>query len=141
MKDYRTIPVDVLRDLALAQTDVTSIRQVAEEIGISHSALHKFVIGRTAPQRRMRRLLGLWYLSVIETAHEIDVARPYANALDTLLAGVPEVQREAAAARVLAGVEMAYTEEGEMPPRWMDVLRSWRSRRKGATDDDTRYRA
>ena len=129
MKDYRTIPVDVLRDFARTQTEVTSIRQVAEDVGISHSALHKFVLGRTAPQPRVRRLLGLWYLEVVDTAHVIDVARPFASALDTLLVGVPEAQRDATAARVLAGVELGYTEAGEPPPRWIEALRSWRNRR------------
>ena len=133
MKDYRTIPVDVLRDLALAQADATSIRQVADEIGISHSALHKFVTGRTDPSRRVQRLLGLWYLDVMETAHDIDVARPFANALDTLLAGVPDVQREATVARVLAGVEIGYTEAGEPPPRWTEALRELRKRRRETT--------
>jgi hypothetical protein len=133
LKDYRTIPVDVLRDFALAQSDVTSIRRVADEIGISHSALHKFVTGRTDPQRRVQRLIGLWYLDVLETAHDIDVARPFANALDTLLAGVPDVQREATAARVLAGVELGYTEAGEPPPRWMEALRVFRKRRRETT--------
>ncbi|WP_420129178.1 hypothetical protein [Longimicrobium sp.] len=133
MKDYRTLSVDVLRDFALSQSDVTSLRQVAEEIGISHSALHKFVTGQTDPQRRVKRLIGLWYLDVIETGDDIDVARPYANALDTLLSGVPEVQREATAAGVLAVVELAYTEAGAAPPRWVDALRVFRSRRRKTT--------
>lgn len=123
MKDYRTIPADVLRDFALAQTDVTSIRQVAEEIGISHSALHKFVTGRTVPQRRVRRLLGPWYLQVIETAHEVDVARPYAGALDTLLAGLPEAQRTATSGKLLANLEGGWAEAGAARPRWLELLR------------------
>jgi hypothetical protein len=59
VKDYRAIPVDVPRDFARTQTEITSIRQVADDVGVGRSTLHKFILGRTAPQPRVRRLLAV----------------------------------------------------------------------------------
>jgi hypothetical protein len=125
VKDYRTIPVEVLRDFARAQTETTSIRDVSDQIGVSHSALHKFVTGRTDPQPRTRRRIALWYLERIDTAHDLDVARPYAGALNTLLAGLPEAQRSGTETRVLADVAEGYADAGMPPPRWVELLTKW----------------
>lgn len=124
MKDYRAIPTEVLRDFALSQTEASSIRSVADEVGLSHSALHKFVTGRTNPQPRVRRLLGLWYLQKVEQAHDIDVARPYAAALDILLSEIPHERRGAAERGVLELLAQVHTPAGEPPPRWLELLRS-----------------
>lgn len=124
MKDYRGIPTEVLRDFARSQTEASSIRSVADEVGLSHSALHKFVTGRTNPQPRVRRLLGLWYLEKVEQAHDIDVARPYAAALEILLSEIPHERRGAAEQEVLSMLAQVHTPTGEPPPRWLELLRS-----------------
>jgi hypothetical protein len=124
VKDYRDIPVEVLRDFALSQTEASSIRSVADEVGLSHSALHKFVTGRTNPQPRVRRLLGLWYLQKVEQAHDIDVARPYAAALKILLSEIPHERRQAAEQEVLDALAQVHTPAGEPPPRWLELLRT-----------------
>lgn len=124
MRDYRGIPTEVLRDFARSQTEASSIRSVADEVGLSHSALHKFVTGRTNPQPRVRRLLGLWYLDKVEQAHDIDVARPYAAALEILLSEIPHDRRGAAEQEVLSMLAQVHTPAGEPPPRWLELLRS-----------------
>lgn len=124
MKDYRGIPTEVLRDFARSQAEASSIRSVADEVGLSHSALHKFVTGRTNPQPRVRRLLGLWYLEKVEQAHDIDVARPYAAALDILLSEIPHDRRRAAEQEVLSLLAQVHTPAGELPPRWLELLRT-----------------
>lgn len=123
VKDYRTIPVDVLRDFARTQTEVTSIRQVADDVGVGRSTLHKFILGRTSPQPRVRRLLALWYVKRVDAALDVDVARPYAGALDTLLAGLPEAQRPGTAGKLLADLEGGWAEAGAPRPRWLELLR------------------
>ncbi|HEX6369795.1 MAG TPA: hypothetical protein VF006_12825 [Longimicrobium sp.] len=115
--------MDVLRDFARTQTEITSIRQVADDVGVGRSTLHKFILGRTAPQPRVRRLLGLWYLERVDTALDMDVARPYTNALDTLLAGLPEAQRTGTAGKLLADLEGGWAETGAPRPRWLELLR------------------
>ena len=124
MKDYRTIPIEVLRDFARSQAEAGSIRGVAEEVGLSHSALHKFILGHTNPQPRVRRLLGLWYLQKVERAHHIDVARPYVAALDVLLSGIPDEQRTAAQRGLLNALTEIHADAGTPTPRWLEVLRS-----------------
>jgi hypothetical protein len=124
VKDYRAIPVEVLRDFALSQTEASSIRSVADEVGLSHSALHKFVTGRTNPQPRVRRLLGLWYLQKVEQAHDIDVARPYAAALQILLSAIPQERRREAEGEVLEALVQTHSQSGAAQPRWLELLRS-----------------
>lgn len=124
MKDYRAIPTEVLRDFARSQTEASSIRSVAEEVGLSYSALHKFITGRTNPQARVRRLLGLWYLQKVDQAHDIDVARPYAAALEILLSDIPQEQRGAAEKSVLEMLAQVHAPAGEPTPRWLELLRT-----------------
>lgn len=121
MRDYRNIPVDVLRDFALTQTHITSIRAVADQIGLGRSTLHKFVLGRTMPQPRVRRLLGLWYLECQTRAADIDIARPYLAALATLLADILSPERDAARQEVLAALQEIYGKRGERP-RWLEIV-------------------
>lgn len=120
MRDHRDVPLEVLREFARSQAEATSIRAVAEEVGIGRSTLNKFVLGRTNPQPRVRRLLALWYLETVDRAHDIDVARPYASALHVLLADLPPDQREAAARGLVNVLVRVY---GEAVPRWLDLLR------------------
>jgi hypothetical protein len=101
----------------------TSIRRVADDVGVGRSTLHKFILGRTAPQPRVRRLLGLWYVKRVDAALDVDVARPYVGALDTLLAGLPETQRTGTAAKLLTDLEGGYAEAGAPWPRWLQLLR------------------
>jgi len=59
-------------------------------VGIGHSTFHKFILGRTRPQPRVRRLLGLWFIARQNEASDIDIVRPYVPALYVLLAALPE---------------------------------------------------
>lgn len=124
VRDYRAIPIEVLRDFALSQTEASSIRSVADEVGLSHSALHQFVSGRTNPQPRVRRLLGLWYLDKVKQAHDIDVARPYAAALEILLSEIPHERRRAAEQEVLDALVDTHAHSNTAQPRWLELLRS-----------------
>jgi hypothetical protein len=124
VKDYRAIPIEVLRDFARSQAETGSIRSVADEVGLSHSALHKFILGRTNPQPRARRLLGLWYLEKVEKAHDIDVARPYAAALQILLSAIPPERRREAEGEVLEALVQTHSQSGAAQPRWLELLRS-----------------
>jgi hypothetical protein len=65
VEDYRLVPVEVLRDFARTRSEETSIRAAADEVGVSHSAFHKFMLGQTNPQPRVRRLLALWYARIV----------------------------------------------------------------------------
>jgi hypothetical protein len=122
-RDYRTVPVEAIRRFAQDETELTSIRHVAAEVGLGRTTLHKFVAGETMPHPRVRRLLALWYLRRHDQAAEDETVRPYATALGILLACVPDEVRMGAAEDVLNVLERHAVTGGERPP-WMDALRT-----------------
>lgn len=108
-RDYRIVSVEAIRRLAQDETELTSIRRVAAEVGLGRTTLHKFVAGETMPHPRIRRLLALWYLRRQgQPAHD-DPVQPYAAALEVLLACVPDDDRASAAADVLNVLERHVT--------------------------------
>jgi hypothetical protein len=119
MEDYRSVPVEVLRDFARVRATMVNIRIAAEEAGLSHSAYHQFIQGKTHPQPRTRRLLALWYLARRGDLHDIDAARPYADALALLVSGVQETERDSATAFLVESLEAVYV---GACPRWLGVL-------------------
>ncbi len=121
--DHRAVPLEVLRDFVRSQTELSSIRQVAAEVGLGRTTLHSFINGETNPHPRVRRVLALWYLQQLEQAPDIDVARPYVSALDILLADVPEEKRREAQQSLLEFLAQTH-EGGEAAPRWLELLRT-----------------
>ena len=121
LQDYRTIPVEVLRDFARTRADTKSIRAAAEEAGVGRSTLHKFILGRTMPQPRVRRLLALWYLRTLSEAEFIDVIRPYLSAMGVLLSGVPQEQQDEGTADLAEALGAIYRARASLPP-WLELL-------------------
>src|SRR5687768_17008541 len=122
LEDYRAIPLEVLRDFALTQSEITSIRKAADDAGVSRSAFQAFIHGRTAPQPRLRRLMGLWYLRKKNEPHDMDVVRPYVAALSVLLSAMPETYRPDAEAETVASLCTIYERRELAPPRWLELL-------------------
>ncbi|WP_420125279.1 hypothetical protein [Longimicrobium sp.] len=106
-RDYRTVPVEVIRRFAQDETELTSIRHVAGEVGLGRTTLHKFVAGETVPHPRVRRLLALWYLRRNADANGAHAVRPDSWALVSLLASscVPDDLRADAAREILDVLE------------------------------------
>lgn len=122
--DHRTVPLEVLREFARSQAELSSIRQVAEDASVGRSTLHKFISAGTTPHPRVRRLLGLWYLRRLSGVNELELVRPYAAALEVLIGDVPEISRKRASTDVLDSVDRGYATAGEKAPRWVDALRT-----------------
>ncbi|MBW3572578.1 MAG: hypothetical protein KY467_15860 [Gemmatimonadetes bacterium] len=121
--DHRTVPLEVLREFARSEAERTSLRHAAEDAGVGRSTIHKFIMGGTTPHPRVRRLLALWYLRRMQGVDEVELIRPYAAALDVLLAQVPATTVQRVTLGVLASIRDGIAAEGEDPPRWLDVLR------------------
>jgi hypothetical protein len=118
----RDVPIEAVRELARDRAEQSSLRHLAPEIGLGHSTLHNFLNG-AAPHPRVRRLLGIWYLRQTGAAQADDeTVRPYASALDILLAGVPAAAREHATRDVLDVLERGYAPTGKTPD-WITALR------------------
>lgn len=126
--DHRTVPLEVLREFARSQAELSSIRLVAEDASVGRSTLHKFITAGTVPHPRVRRLLALWYLRRVSGIDEVELVRPYVSALGVLFGDVPEPSRGRATTAVLDTVDRAYADAGEEPPRWVNVLRTRLSR-------------
>ena len=126
--DHRTVPLEVLREFARSQAELSSIRVVAEDAGVGRSTLHKFITADTTPHPRVRRLLALWYLRRVSGIDETELVRPYVSALEVLIGDVPEPSRGRATTAVLNDVDQAYADAGEAAPRWVSVLRERLSR-------------
>lgn len=121
--DHRAVPLEVLRDFVRSQAELSSIRQVAAEVGLGRTTLHSFINEETNPHPRVRRLLGLWYLQKLEQAPDIDIARPYVAALEILLSEVPEDRRRAAQQNLVELLTETHSEAGA-EPRWLELLRT-----------------
>ena len=122
--DHRTVPLEVLREFARSQAELSSIRHVAEDAGVGRSTVHKFISAGTMPHPRVRRLLALWYLRRVSGVDELELIRPYTSALEVVFGDLPEPFRGRVTLAVLDNVDRAYGEAGEETPRWVKALRT-----------------
>jgi hypothetical protein len=120
--DHRTIPIEVLRDFAMTQVELTSTRQAAVEAGIGRTTLHAFIWQTSKTHPRVRRRLALWYLDKIAIAADVDVVRPYAASLHVLLAEMAPEQRERAEPLVIAALQSGFDLGPVGRPRWLTIL-------------------
>lgn len=88
------MPLDTLRERAQAESERSSVGDVAARISVGRTTLHNFVNGITRPHPRIRRLLALWHLR--ETGGE----HADAEAGEALLMFIPDEQRGAAVAEL-----------------------------------------
>ena len=117
------VPLEVLREFTRSMAEMSSLRLVAEDAGVSRSMVHQFITAGTTPQPRCRRLMALWYLRRLRGVDELELIRPYASALDVLLADVPAASLRNVTLTVLRGIAEGFSGEGEEPPQWLDVVR------------------
>lgn len=121
-REHRLVPLEGLREFTRSRVELSSIRDVAEEVNVGRSTIHKFLKGST-PHPRVRRLLGLWYLRQEDGIGETELMRPYLRVFDTLLSEVPESAYVGITAGVLASVERGCLDHGAEVPRWVMVMR------------------
>lgn len=96
--DLRSIPVEVLRDYALAAAERSSTRAVAESVGIGRTTLHNFLREGTKPHPRIRRLVALWYIA------ETDRGQVNTDACEMLLSAIPPIRRAVAVEELIGFV-------------------------------------
>jgi hypothetical protein len=130
--DYRTIPLEALREFARDESERSSLRQVAAEVGLGRSTLHKFIQQRTSPHPRVRRLLALWYLRERAAAADRAAVEAFAGAAELLVGAFPEASREDARRELVEFVERLYPRHGLPAPGALLALREGGS---GASGD------
>jgi hypothetical protein len=96
-EQLRAIPLDTLRAFVLAESERSSLRDVAEQAGVGRTTLRNFICAETTPHPRIRRLLALWYVREAGAARALD-------ACEALLSALPVDRRTAAATDLYAFV-------------------------------------
>lgn len=110
---------EVLRAAVRTAVHSSSQRIVAEQIGLTHRGLAKFLDGST-PRENTRRKLRDWY--VREGVHGGGVTPETVHAaVDVLLADLPEAERGRAASELLQAVREMYRRAKMEPPAWTKV--------------------
>lgn len=104
---FSAVPIEVLRDFARAESERTSVRAVANEIGIGRTTFQNFVSHDTSPHPRIKRRLTLWYLERSARREREPASGSLTHALVVLAADLPMSSRDhvrAAIASVLTSV-------------------------------------
>lgn len=120
--DHRAVPVETLREFARDRAELTSVRQVAAEVGLGRTTLHNFISEDTTPHPRVRRLLALWYLREKEKEQAGFSPETYTSALGVLFGDLPPQDRAQAMATLLQSVVAMYENMGvPLPPGLADL--------------------
>lgn len=121
---YPEVDIDEVREFANRRADATSVRQVARDIGMRHTALVKFLSG-SEPYAKTRVPIVEWYLRVTKARPaapdreaESAVLDP-AGHLDALLADLRGEARTEARLRIVNALTQAYRRMGTTEPAWL----------------------
>jgi hypothetical protein len=120
----REATVDYLRGILIERVEVTSLRRVARELGMSPTGLKKFLLG-TSPYSPTLRRLRHWYLH-----HSAGTATALLNekdariCLDVLTYEITPTARERTVSAILDAVSVGYFRSGKPRPSWIEDLRA-----------------
>jgi hypothetical protein len=111
--------LDALRTAVRQAAAASSLRAVAEDVGLTHRGLSLFLDGST-PRESTLRKLQTWYLRT--AAARGDLTREgWTVALAFFLESVPEEQRAEARAELVAALRKVYTKRGIELPGWINA--------------------
>ncbi|MBI4409145.1 MAG: hypothetical protein HY561_05525 [Gemmatimonadetes bacterium] len=115
-------PVEWLRDAVAVEVEATSLRQVAREIGMSPTGLHKFLTGAT-PYSATRRKLEHWYIREESARYGAELSAEAAlAALHVLVRDLPATRQTAALQRLTHSLMEIYREVRRPSPTWLREL-------------------
>ncbi|HEU4558525.1 MAG TPA: hypothetical protein VFS20_11780 [Longimicrobium sp.] len=107
---------EVLRAAVRTAVQSSSQRVVAEQIGLTHRGLAKFMDG-SSPRENTRRKLREWYVREA-TAHAGPDEATARAAIDVLLRGLPESAKNRATAGLIEYVQEVFRAAKMDPPEW-----------------------
>jgi len=122
MMNRRELPIEAVRELARDRSERSSIRHLADKMGLGHSTLHNFIRGAT-PHPRIRRTLAEWYVREIGSGGDEYPDVAYASAVQVLVAGLPDAARPDAAGDVISLLQRLHEQHGLPQPGWLERLR------------------
>lgn len=116
------VPASTLRKALRAAVDASSLRRVADDVGMSANGLRNVIDDKVRSHPNTWRLLNEWF-----TASEAKRARVGPDAaraaLNTLVAGLSTRRANVARRRILDALRSVYKEAGEPPPSWLEEMR------------------
>jgi hypothetical protein len=113
-------PVAVLRQAADRAVAHTSLRSVAEQVGLTHRGLSRF-LGGSDPRSATVLKLRAWYVRRAARAGAV-TADTAAAALAVLVDGFASPERDRVAADIVGVLRFAYTASGGAAPPWIREL-------------------
>jgi predicted transcriptional regulator len=111
------ISTDALRAYVRERAESTSIRAVAQEMGVGHSTLYKFIGGST-PQARVGARLLAWYVRERRGSEPAQVV-----AARALLSDLPRLEKTRAVAVLADSLEYIYATARQPAPGWLALVR------------------
>ena len=115
------VSVDAMRRAAAVAVEAASLRSVAADVGMSPTGLRQFLNGRAPYSATLRRLTA-WYVrwELARAGFTPDVARA---AVRVLLEAIPDAERDASSAALLAWLAEEHRRRRAEPPPWLEALR------------------
>lgn len=117
------VPIGVIRHAVELAVAGTSLRIVADEIGMTAMTVRAFIRADGQPQPRTLRKLNKWYARHA-AERDSDGMNDVRSALIVLAGLVPQASRSRLEARVLRVLEDGFRENGISPPGWLAALRA-----------------
>lgn len=124
MAEMWAIPVEELRTWYVERCAMSTIREVAADVGVGHSTLFALVSGKTRTlQPRIRKVLAGYYLAHRgdDDSQRVENAKA---AFRTAASFFPEPARARVVLHLLATAEAEYLAAGQDVPGWLRALRS-----------------
>jgi len=112
--------VVVLRESVRSAVSASSLRAVAEQVGLTHRGLALFIEG-SKPRPSTIRKLTAWYLNRPRDGEAISPEDAEA-VLAVLLMGVPVKTLDKLMRRVVVSMRQICDEAGVAPPPWIDAV-------------------
>ncbi|HEX6748945.1 MAG TPA: hypothetical protein VF092_16730 [Longimicrobium sp.] len=119
----RDAEIELLREALRRRVELTSVRQVAAEVKMSHGGVYNLVTGNVVPYGKTLAKLRAWYVEQSARGGSgltVDAAR---FLVDQMLGAVPAYLRPAAGVEMLDKLEGIYEQCGVPRPAWVEVLR------------------
>jgi transcriptional regulator with XRE-family HTH domain len=108
---------DALRAALERAVATASLRSVAEQVGITHQALHLYIRGESRPREVTIHKLREWYLRQAPTLPGTDRATARA-VIAVLVKGLPPDEQDRATEEISSVVRNAYARAKLEPPAW-----------------------
>ena len=114
-------PDDVLRAALRRAVAASSLRTVAEQVGLTHRGLQLYINGESRPREVTARKLRDWYVREGVSAGGV-TAETARAAVDVLLADLPAAEKSRATSELLELVRQVYTRAKMNPPEWTETV-------------------